>query len=514
MTRSRIHHIIYLFLLFAMAASIPVSNFAMSATGIFMAANWLVEGEWKTKWERLKQNKLALILSSFFIVFLLGLFNTDNWSVGLDNVLSKLPLLYAPLIMASSERPTPRAQRLIVGAFVGSTFVGTCIALCQLCGNQLSDYRQMSMFISHIRFGLSVVLSFFFAMFFAVKCEVGKIYIRPISICLGIWFVVYLFVAQTVTSIVLLLILLLVVGIYLLMTKSCYAWWRKLVLGEIALVTIVVLSWIGKVTWDYFHYEKVEEYASLTANGNPYEHDDSSIIENGCPIGIYVCEPELRATWALRSEVPYDSVSQTLIRYLNSKGFRKDAQGVSMLSAKDISNVEHLIANVDYTQFFGVKRALYPTFFSLSLYQKNHCVAHSSLLQRVVLWKVSLKVIAEHWLTGVGIGDHKAAIDEQLVAEAYDMPMNMGSHNQYLTFAVMGGVMMFIFFVSLLFVPLLYEKPHDLLYLLFFLIVFLSCFTEDTIETQAGITFYAFFNAFLLFCYQKKEIYQNSANNI
>jgi hypothetical protein len=33
----------------------------------------------------------------------------------------------------------------------------------------------------------------------------------------------------------------------------------------------------------------------------------------------------------------------------------------------------------------------------------------------------------------------------------------------------------------------------------FFIIIFMSMLTEDTLETQAGATFFAFFNALLLF---------------
>ena len=43
------------------------------------------------------------------------------------------------------------------------------------------------------------------------------------------------------------------------------------------------------------------------------------------------------------------------------------------------------IANVDYTSGFGIKRALYPIFFSIELYRCSGDVQNSTLLQRVEL---------------------------------------------------------------------------------------------------------------------------------
>jgi hypothetical protein len=42
-------------------------------------------------------------------------------------------------------------------------------------------------------------------------------------------------------------------------------------------------------------------------------------------------------------------------------------------------------------------------------------------------------------------------------------------------------------------------SPAGFLYLVFLLTIILSMLTEDTIETQAGVTFFAFFNSFLFF---------------
>jgi hypothetical protein len=49
------------------------------------------------------------------------------------------------------------------------------------------------------------------------------------------------------------------------------------------------------------------------------------------------------------------------------------------------------------------------------------------------------------------------------------------------------------------------KKTVDYLYITFFLIAVVSFLTEDTLETQAGVTFFAFFNSFFLFVFKKEE---------
>jgi hypothetical protein len=72
-----------------------------------------------------------------------------------------------------------------------------------------------------------------------------------------------------------------------------------------------------------------------------------------------------------------------------------------------------------------------------------------------------------------------------------------------LEFAVTFGVIGFIWFLIALFYPVFKLKIFDFLYIAFFIIAFLSMFTEDTLESQAGISFFVFFTAFFLFCRQK-----------
>jgi hypothetical protein len=68
-------------------------------------------------------------------------------------------------------------------------------------------------------------------------------------------------------------------------------------------------------------------------------------------------------------------------------------------------------------------------------------------------------------------------------------------------------VILLICFLFTLVYPFLENKnSHTILYQIFFIIIFFSLFTEDTLETQVGITLYAFFNSFLLFIFDDNKI--------
>lgn len=133
--------------------------------------------------------------------------------------------------------------------------------------------------------------------------------------------------------------------------------------------------------------------------------------------------------------------------------------------------------------------------------------ATESTAVRVLIWPVSLELIKENFLFGVGTGD----IKDQLLKKYKDwglygaMESRLNSHNQYLqTFAALGLVGFLILMGCLILPFLLSIKEKKYLYSLFLLIIAVNLLTESMLEVQAGVVFYAFFNSFLLFAYNKK----------
>jgi len=118
-------------------------------------------------------------------------------------------------------------------------------------------------------------------------------------------------------------------------------------------------------------------------------------------------------------------------------------------------------------------------------------------------------VVNRHPLLGVGTGDVQdelnmayRAIDSPLEVEWHKRP-----HNQFLTITVALGIVgLMVFIFSLLYPVLMLYRTIHVLYWPFILLALVSFLLEDTLETQAGLTFFVFFNTvFLAEDYYKKE---------
>ena len=125
-------------------------------------------------------------------------------------------------------------------------------------------------------------------------------------------------------------------------------------------------------------------------------------------------------------------------------------------------------------------------------------------MQRYEYWKTSLSIIKKHWLIGVGSGDLKNVFNEQY-KESHSKLLPIWwqrSHNQFLRITAAFGIIGFIWFmISLIYPPVKSGKYKHYLYQVFFMIAIFSMLSEDTLETQAGVTFFAFFNSFFIACF-------------
>ena len=270
---------------------------------------------------------------------------------------------------------------------------------------------------------------------------------------------------------------------------------------------------------------KVEpvDFATLeqkTAQGNDYWHDTiHNPVEDGKYVGLYYCRKELQEAWLQRSGMAFEGTTEngenleaTLARYLTSKGLRKDAQGVMTLTDEDIRNVEQGVANYNNWRHPGLRARLSATLFEYNLYHRYNNPNGGSLAQRIEYTRASFHIIGRHPWFGVGTGDVPQAF-----AQAYDeihSPLKeefrFRAHNQYLAIAVAFGLVGLAFFLFVLLYPwCASRKNHTYLYLAFLTIMLLSMFPEDTLETQAGATLFAFFEALLLFAAPQKSVGDN-----
>lgn len=517
MKRSDIHYSIYILGVIVLMASIPLSHFLMGFTCFILFLNWIAEWSWHEKWDRIKQNWQGLLFAGFFCIGFIGLIKTEDWVNAGHLLLAQLPVLFSPIIIISSRRFSKRAIDWIFNAFIIATFVGCVCSIVYWLTHQVNDIREISIFIDHIRFSLCIVFSIVCCLHRTVKrIDLRSIW-RILYAAVALMMFGYLFVAQTLTGIITALVIVVLYLVYLLfkMPNSLMKWSLFTIM---LMVFVAAVSYTTYITYQYFYDQDTMIMAKRTEQGNRYEFNVESIVENGHRIDYYVCKPELADAWKLRSQKEYDELcEQTLIRYLNSKGLRKDFTAVMSLSDLDIKNVESGIANFEYTKSFGLKKALYPTFFSFSLYKSCGYIDNSSLLQRFELWKASCDVLRDNWFLGVGLGDYKAALDAQLEANASTIAYkhNRGSHNQFLTIWLSGGILVLGYFIFILFYPFFKMKSRvNFVYVSFFLILFLSMLVEDTIASQTGRMLFAIINPLLLFALPEEEPEKTESSNL
>jgi hypothetical protein len=267
-----------------------------------------------------------------------------------------------------------------------------------------------------------------------------------------------------------------------------------------------------KIKRDVNHVEAVD-FNSLertTRLGNHYWHDISNPqIENGSYVWLYVATDELRDAWNRRSRFGFDGkdkasqeIKYTLIRFLTSKGYRKDAEGVAKLTEREVALVENGVASIVYVDRSNLYVRIYKIFWEYNRYKVTGNASGHSVMQRFEYWKASRSIIEENFLTGVGTGDLDDAFQDEYKKSGslLQQEFRWHSHNQFLAvFATYGIAGLAWFLFALIFPAARLGKFHDYYYLSFFIIIILSMLTEDTLETQAGVTVFAFFSSLYLF---------------
>jgi multisubunit Na+/H+ antiporter MnhB subunit len=259
-----------------------------------------------------------------------------------------------------------------------------------------------------------------------------------------------------------------------------------------------------------FNPKKLEYY---TKHGGAYVHNlNNKLTDNGHYTWMYVCDEELQSAWNKRSRIKFDSTDKkhqpiryTLIRFLTSKGLRKDMDGVNSLSDNEVSLIENGMANVDLVKMGNFKTRLKNAIWEYENYKISGDPRGQSIMQRIELWHSSIKLIKDHLWVGVGTGDAADVFAASLILQnSLLQKSDLRSHNQFLTFTIAFGIIgLIIILFGLIYPAIKQKKFSDFLYLSFFLIAFLSMLTEDTLETQAGVTFFAFFSCLFLFAVKK-----------
>lgn len=496
----------------------------MGASQFFLMAVWLFMGDpIKLKFQRFIHNKVALVLVTLYLLHLVGLIYTSDFAYAFKDLRVKLPLLILPIVLSSVEPLSKKHFDLLMLLYVASVFVATCISFGFYLKNDYGDIREISHFISHIRFCLNIVWAMGIIVYYIFEKRITKGKVVPafstktalnqfLMWFLLMWFVSQLYIFESLSGYLAFAGLVVASLLYLYFTKVRSTVWK--VVGLVVVIAVpIVAGWMLYRTVDRMLRVEPVDLTRLdkkTALGNDYWHDTVCFpVEDGQYIGLYFCRPEMREAWNHRSELDYDGLTNngenleaTLARYLTSKGLRKDAVGVNALSDEDLHNVENGIANYNNYVHPGLKARLSETAFEYNQYCRYNNPNGGSLSQRIEYTRASFYLIKKHPVFGVGTGDIPEAYRQAY--DALNSPLEAQyrhrAHNQYLSITVGFGLIGLLVFLVTLLYPYGSKKCYrTYLYTVFLVIALLSMLPEDTIETQAGATWFALFNSLLIF---------------
>ena len=516
--KSSLPNHLFLFGLFVLAVSIAYSKFLVSISEILIAIGWLSSGNVLEKIKLFFKNKTAVLLSSIFALHCIGLLYTSDFNYGIEDIRKKIPLLLFPLFFSTTPPLTKKTFNNLLIAFVSSIVIATVLCFFALLGyfkKEILQPQDASIFISHIRFGLMISLSISILGFFFKNIK--SLFLKFLIPIIIAWLIIFLIIMESATGIVCTFSIALVFTLQQIITTPNKTH-RYLLIFFLLAATIVGANVFNSIAKNIFEPISVDKNNLVleTAKHNPYTHNQiSNETENGNFIWLYVCEKELSEEWNKRSSIKYsgkdlrgNELKYTLIRFLTSKDLKKDAKGVNLLSNEEIRAIERGTPNFEYMGIFNPAARIKIIVWEFNTYLKGGNPSGHSVVQRLEYWKAALNIIKENVLCGVGTGDVETAFSKEYekVKSPLSKEWRLRSHNQFLAIGTALGIMGILLFFASLFYPLLKHKTNtDILYLTFFIIVFLSFLSEDTLESQTGATFYAFFNSLFLFFKKPKE---------
>lgn len=504
---------LFVFGLAVMVIGLPLSMFLMSVSQMIMLGAWLLRGDYKLRSKKFISNKVALSFAVIYLLHVVGLFWTTDFNYALRDLRIKGPLLIIAFVFSTMDVLNKKTYVVILKLFVLAVFTSTIISTGVWLGfthKPINDIRQISVFISHIRLALLICLAVYACAYFVYSKEIS-FWQRIFSAGLIIWFIIFLIILEAATGIIILGFTSFIILTYFFLKKKIYWAFALLLSGSAAM-----LFYVGSTTkkmYDSFNVAlpvNIDTLPEFTSRGNAYEHlYDTRFLENGNCTSIYLCWVELRSAWNKRSKVDFDGPDEkgnklifTLVRYMSSKGLTKDYDGIMALTATDIMYIEKGIPSVNRWQYGKVAGRIYELVWEYNNYRNTGNASSSSFMQRFEFWKASVNVIKENIWTGVGTGDNQIALNEyyEISNSKLEKENWLRSHNQFLAIGVSFGIIGLLIFLLCLLYPC-YGQFHikNYFYITFFITCIISMFTEDTLETQAGLTFFIFFSSFYLF---------------
>ena len=478
-------------------ASLPWSPFGTSFGTGLIALAWLVAAFNRALIT--PTNKLLTgAMTGLYGWHVLGLLWTENISEGLMTLQIKLPILIVTTaLMTIRWNPNkwlPRILPVFVFSISASAIAGLVLGWWHISAGHTLHSSEWSPFISHIRMGILLALGWGGILMYSIK---NKRLIAP-AFLYAVIALLYIWQTQSVTG-----SLMFVLATFFGMMQN----WMKHALRLVILVggTISFLG-IILIVQTLRPSPQPSQLPTHTEWGAPYtHHQDRFLDENGNKVWNYLAWDEARIAWNKRSHLSFDgldnmgySLKITLTRYLTSLNLPKDGLAIQGLSEKDIRAIEQGKTSAVEHLKSGMNRRLDVLRYEVGNWMDGGNPSGNSVTQRWVYLKTGLHIALNngiiHSLIGVGTGDLPDSYQQAYIE--LDSPLHpqfrKRTHNQYLAWWVASGFIALTLWILVLIASWKRDREWLSLGRLAWWMVAVSCFAEDTLETQAGVTFAVF----------------------
>ncbi len=494
MLENKLYRSYFLFVLGILAVGMSCSKFLISISVIGLGlGSVFIMAQKSFEWKQLKGFGLLLIV--LYAMHLLWLLNSENIAYAFNDFRRKLPLLVLPIAFMVHRPLVKKHLNTILQLFAATSIVCATILLVRWFGFDYKnkDFRSFSEFISHIRFSICLVITTLILINNSIRTKkyvVNSILFIPVLFSL--------IVMQSLS------------GFFLLSAIiPLFLFWKKWIPKKIVIAYFASapLLLIAAVTYHFQAKDSVPTHLpSHTALGIPYEHfPDNTLCENNHRVYLYLAVDEMNEAWNERTgTLATDKLPSgymyvdAMIRYLTSKNLPKDAEGIAALTDKDIENIKKGYTNHRQGKISAIEKRWNALRFELDSYQNGYDIAGHSITMRLEYFDVAYACFKENKWFGVGTGDVKASIaaehqSREILPEMYQKR----AHNQLLTYLMTFGIVGFIIILYIVIIYAFGISTLDPLGKSIITLLFFSLFWEDVMETQAGVTAFAFFYAFL-----------------
>lgn len=493
------------------AVFLPWSTAFLSMAQMLLAANWIASGfmlgDWRRRW-RSVLSAPSLAFMSFFLLHIAGLLWTDDLGWGLDLCRILAPVLVLGVILSGSDRLSSAEFLVVLRLGAWSAILCGVFGLL-FSGARAEDYRGLSMFISHIRLALLLCMAVAVLLW-----RLPKSTWQIAAHVLGTLIAIYLLARLGSIQGFVILALLCLMAAWKLTAKrpTTTRWMIRTLLLATALAPLAMV----RTAWHARSFPVAAALEARSAGGEPYSHDTlSTQTENGTHVWTYVAWGELDRAWRMRSKHGLYSqdglghpLLSTVARYLSSKGLRKDSLGVMALTDEDVLAIEQGVPSAHHRQG-SLSARVDEVLFELDQYRTTGQAGGHSAAMRIEFLRAGWAIARANWVIGVGTGDTPGAF-----AMHYDRTRSrlapqwrLRAHNQYLTLWISFGILGLAWSLFTWCWPAWKLGAwRDPLFIAWAIAFGISCLTDDTIETQAGATFFALFYALLVFAAPRDEL--------